>query len=121
MMTLYDIGVREDITNMIKVQVNRKKWFRGQQEGSRLLLMNGKMCCIGFLARELRFKPKNIRNVTTLCSVSSDRAYNFVDAHEDALSQAYVVNDQPDIDNVTREKELKKVGERMGVQFIFKG
>lgn len=102
----------------IKVTVDRKKWYRGQShEYSKLLLDNGKMCCIGFLARELGCKPKETRNQATLALV--DSAHEFHDTYDDILASAYEVNDNPDITDDQREKELTRLGKKMHVLFSF--
>ena len=106
---------------MIKVVVDRKKWYRGEREDSMLLLTNGKMCCIGFLARVLKYKPKNIRNIATLEGiVHTTIQEQFIDDNEENLNKAYNINDDVTISDSVREKELKQIGKKMGVRFIFK-
>ena len=111
----------EATTNMIKVVVDRKKWYRGDRVHSLLLLTNGKMCCIGFLARVLKYKPKDIRNIATLNGTAQIAIQEqFIDDNEENLNKAYGINDEPTISDSVREKELKQIGKKMGVRFIFK-
>lgn len=105
---------------LLKVIVNRKRWYRGQgSDYSCLLLPNNKMCCIGFLARSLGCKPREIRESTTLSTVDTEVSSNFADAHDTSLSSAYYINDDKDIKDNTRERKLITLGKRMGVQFQF--
>ena len=111
----------EATTNMIKVVVDRKKWYRGEREDSMLLLTNGKMCCIGFLARVLKYKPKDIRDIATLEGTAQTTIQEqFIGANEGNLGRAYEINDDSTISDSVREKELKQIGKKMGVRFIFK-
>ena len=111
----------EATTNMIKVVVDRKKWYRGDRGDSMLLLTNGKMCCIGFLAKVLKYKPKDIRDIPTLEATDKTTIQEqFIDDNEENLSEAYGINDDPTISDSVREKELKQIGKKMGVRFIFK-
>lgn len=108
---------------MIKVVVDRKKWLRGKGDlNSALLLKNGKMCCIGFLARVLNYKPKGIRGICILEDTAPVLAeqQKFIDENMDALSDAYGINDDMDITDTVREKELRRIGKEMGVRFVFK-
>ena len=106
---------------MIKVVVDRKKWYRGKCEDSLLLLTNGKMCCIGFLARVLKYKPKDIRDIATLEGTNQTTIQEqFIDDNEENLIKAYGINDDTTISDSVREKELKQIGKKMGVRFIFK-
>ena len=106
---------------MIKVVVDRKKWYRGEHEYSMLLFTNGKMCCIGFLARVLKYKPKDIRDIATLEGTAQTTIQEqFIDDNGGNLGKAYEINDDPTISDSVREKELKQIGKKMGVRFIFK-
>lgn len=105
---------------MIRVIVERKRWMRGTGNG-KLLGQNGKMCCIGFLARRLGCAPKDIRDIGTLVEVESPKTAQFSGSHQEMLEAAYNANDDEGVTDITREKELKQVGKKMGVQFVFKG
>lgn len=106
---------------MIKVVVDRKKWYRGKgSDSSGLLLNNGKMCCIGFLARRLGCKPREIRDRPTLMMVDRLAVTLLLDKYRDIIDDAYQTNDDQEIDDKARERELKVYGKEMGVNFVFK-
>lgn len=105
---------------LLKVVVNRKRWYRGHGDGhSALLLSNNKMCCIGFLARELGCTPKDIRCQATLDDVGTSISYDFASIHVSILNRAYDVNDRTAIADDKRERMLITLGKQMGVQFQF--
>jgi hypothetical protein len=120
-MTSLDVGVKGGITNMIKVVIDRKKWYRGQGDlTSCLLLSTGKMCCIGFLAKKLGAKPGEIRNTKILEDTTKPSLLSFASENDSVLTIAYEVNDDEQIDDKEREASLKEIGKEMGVQFTFK-
>lgn len=106
---------------MITVRVVKPKWCRGNDSGSALLTRGGKMCCIGFLARKLGARPKDIRGVGTLDRVTNKvgECQIFDSYHSGALSRAYDTNDDHTITNSQRMRELRVIGKEMGVRFVF--
>lgn len=108
---------------MIKVVVDRKKWHRGKTNiGSKLLRKDRTMCCIGFLAREMGCKPRDIRGKPVLASVQfmPVKYHDFAADYNDLLDTAYETNDDIQLNDKIREARLKKLGLRMGVKFTFK-
>lgn len=108
--------------NILKVIVDRKKWYRGKGPlGSYLLTPNRTMCCIGFLAREQGCQPRDIRKVQLLCKAKRQSAVvaDFNHEHMDTLDLAYEVNDDPNITDRERESKLIALGKKMNVRFTF--
>lgn len=103
---------------MLTVRVVKSKWFRGKKEGSMLLTRDNKMCCIGFLARRLGARPKDIRGVATLEGTSHTKCLDF-DAGTLSLGNAYETNDDEKIDDTERIQKLRVLGRKMGVKFVF--
>ena len=110
------------MSKLLRVEVSKKRWYRGECERSMLRLANGKQCCIGFLARKLGAKVKDIYGVSTLEDMSGDvlSCFDFRYKFDDQLDEAYVTNDAEEISDIERMKRLKIIGKKMGVQFIFK-
>lgn len=106
---------------MIKVKVDRKKWYRGQgHDKSCLLLPSGEMCCIGFLAVELGCQTDDIQELTVLEEEVLPNDHNrFASIYEDPLNDAYTVNDSEKIDDTVRESQLQQLGKLMNVKFTF--
>jgi hypothetical protein len=116
---------------LLKVEVSKKSWFRGQGvENSRLLCKTGNnMCCIGFLGRTLGLKPEQLRGIATLetladsyrgCGVASVQpVIDLADNHGESLVKAYYANDDEEITDHTRITTLKKIGKEMNVNFVF--
>ena len=109
------------ITKPIQVEVVRKKWYRGKGgDDSRLLCESGQMCCIGFLARRLGYKPREIRDVSTLVDTEDYlKVDSFAYEQDSILCDCYEVNDDTAISDATRERKLTALGKKMGVRFTF--
>lgn len=113
---------------MIRVVVNKRRWLRGDDENSKLLrVKDNKMCCIGFLARELGCKRKDIAEVGMLCGVKTEAAQAFNrdyglsgTGYMTPLDKAYEVNDDTDLNDKERMRQLREIGKEMGVRFVFK-
>lgn len=51
---------------MMKLTIDRSKWWRGNGSGeSRLLRPDGTMCCLGFLGRACGYTDEQLLDVTT--------------------------------------------------------
>lgn len=105
-------------TTNTQVIVKRSKWYRGKgSEDSYLLLRGGKMCCIGFLARAFGCTRKDILLKNVIEYVPSQESWSLT--HDRTLSKCYDINDDDTITEAKRERELKALGKKMGVQFTF--
>jgi hypothetical protein len=105
---------------MIKVTVDRAKWYRGEgPDLSRLLRGDGKMCCIGFLGKAMGIPDDAMIGVETLYGTTIPEACAFSDQYRDALIDAYDVNDKKGMKAAEREQKLKRLGKKMGVAFTF--
>jgi hypothetical protein len=106
---------------MTRVVINKRRWLRGDDENSMLLRKkDNKMCCIGFLARELGCKREHIAGIGHLSEVDHNTASEFTSEYDGYLNQAYETNDDPDLTEAARIKKLREIGKNMGVRFIFK-
>lgn len=108
---------------MLKVIVNRKTWYRGQGgPGSRLLLEDGRRCCVGFLAKRLGASDETLLEECDLLALTPcKQTDSFSNSYDDTLNRAYNVNDNNKLTEEDREATLKDIGKKMGVQFIFRG
>jgi hypothetical protein len=104
-----------------RVVINKRRWLRGDDQNSMLLReKDNKMCCIGFLARELGCKRNEITGKGELSAVDNETASEFHYNWEERLADAYETNDDPNITEATRIRMLREIGKQMGVRFIFK-
>ena len=103
---------------MHTVIINRKTWLRGKVD-SELRKPNGKKCCIGFLASTLGAKNKEITGVSVLADMYNNVCLSFSSEHSTPLSEAYEANDDLNMNDREREKELRTIGKAMGVRFRF--
>jgi hypothetical protein len=108
------------VKKMIKVIIDRRKWYRGDYGSALLVVPGNKMCCIGFLALKLGCTRSNIESVNILSEVPVSKALDFASKYKTSLKKAYNINDNTKIEDDIREKRLIVVGKRMGVDFIFK-
>src|SRR5678815_713843 len=108
------------MSKLLRVEVSKKRWYRGKSKGSMLRLAGGKQCCIGFLARKLGAKVRDIQGASTLEYVTNHipSCFNFSCKFDHVLALAYETNDNEKIKDVERIRELKALGKEMGVQFI---
>lgn len=109
---------------MITVKVVKRRWFRGKG-GTESRLRKGKtghQCCIGFLARTIGAKARDIVGLCTLEELSkaeAPRCYDFYRRNISQLGNAYAVNDAQDMTDKARITKLTAIGKKMGVQFRF--
>jgi hypothetical protein len=104
---------------MLTVKVKKSKWYRGKSYDSMLLLQNGNMCCIGFLARACKIKPVNIRGILTLDKVKGIEKNKLASRFINCINDAYCINDSAELTDYSRIIQLRKIGERVGIKFIF--
>jgi hypothetical protein len=108
---------------VVQVTVDRKKWLRGEGDTYSFLLRetDQKMCCIGFLAKQIGASDEEILNCSTLNQVHTNEANAYVDANGNDLAEAYRINDSDAYTDTNREELLVQLGKRMGVEFTFEG
>ena len=113
---------------MLKVQVERDNWLRGEG-ASYLRDHDGRMCCIGFACLAAGMKEEDIVGhmmVISDCLEMGDvpevlKATLMEDngsASEEA-DELYVTNDNRSISDSQRETMLKDYGKAAGIEFEF--
>lgn len=107
------------MAKLLTVKVVKSKWHRGDYYNSALRFKDGKQCCIGFLARALGANVSEILNIDILENVETIKCEAFSSEFDNQLSSAYSINDSPSITDTMRIKQLKVIGKKMGVKFVF--
>ncbi len=129
---------------MLDVTVKRSEWYRGKgSDRSRLLIADGpsagQMCCLGFAALASGLTEKQITNVPMPMNLVRNGTVDISDLH--SALQACVdgsdddegeewqdsavgndlaeFNDDPEIDDPTREERLISAGAEIGINFTF--
>lgn len=88
---------------MKRIVINRKIW-RTATHGvgiTQLRNLEGFKCCLGFMCEQLGFAE----------------IYGNTDFSEEAI----VINDNNELDDVSREAKLIELGLKHGVEFVFEG
>lgn len=127
--------------------INRKRWLRGEgsEESCLLNTKTGKMCCLGFFAKQSKIPKNYIENVDTPCSarmlLNGTKVYSsnckvisrpaksikwntkllsgeFHSATGDTLMD---VNDDEEISDEIREKKITSLFKRIGITVKFIG
>lgn len=96
-----------------KVVINRKRWLRGKGSIESLLrTFKGEMCCVGFIAMQ-RHKAsiKDILECADLECCSKEKLVSL----NDTYCEMYSINDDENISDKEREKELKKYCKKAGL------
>lgn len=109
---------------MKTILIDRTKWLRGQDNGT-LLNDEGKMCCLGFLCHQLRISKKNLLNI----GMPDELSENFtlpewlrVEGNSNSdVAFAARRNDSTTIEDVQREREIKKIFKKHGLIAKFFG
>lgn len=121
----------------MRVEVKRRRWVRGDSRDSALRNDQGKQCCLGFVARSLGYKVKDILHVGSPESISqSIPPPNQIKGLTVKLEKSGLLNSlgynsktcrslmhTNDTDNLTpsaREAKIKALGKRIGIEFRFK-
>src|SRR3990167_9028995 len=113
----------------IHVVVDRERWYRGRgPDSSRLLLLDGTMCCVGFLCRTMKIPEDAIRNVAAISEMHN--ASKFPDgwllqtkhtpfglSESSSFGQLYTINDSTKMGDAEREALLIAHAEPLGIQF----
>lgn len=123
----------------MKFVVDRRTWYRGQgqgvytpedREGSLLLRMDGKRCCIGFVGQQCGVPDSVLLGRGTvsrvLYSVNGDHnleskwpRWMWQKRTWAAICTAYAVNDNPDLTDAEREAKLKGIFQANGDEIEF--
>ncbi len=119
---------------MIKVQVNRKRWLRGEDAEKSYLLResDGKSCCMGFFERKRGAKKRHIlgkKSIQTVehCSPlrSKFKPYNLphMSSYDlaNTITLLYQYNDSPNLSDDSREVEIIRLGKAVDIEFKFVG
>lgn len=111
---------------MLKVIVDRQRWYRGHGAAvSRLLIVYpshkediGKMCCLGFACLAAGLKPEQIagKGVPTDISGPLPKAFEAV---TDGYCGLVGTNDRHGMDEELRERDIKRLGLQVGLDFEF--
>lgn len=114
----------------MKYTVDRKTWYRGKGgEYSALLTKQGKRCCIGFVGQQCGVRDKLMLDIPTIhfhgpgagyLNPSEFPAWMSYSTHgSQDVDEAYEVNDNEEISDLTREAKLKEIFARHGDELEF--
>ena len=115
---------------MLKVIVDRTKWFRGHGiENSQLLRSDGRMCCLGFACLAAGLSPEQIGESQSPGPVYRvekwpETLLSLIDKNEDHCNskigyRLMTLNDDMLIDDNSRETHIRQEGEEAGIEFEF--
>lgn len=114
---------------MLKLIIKRSKWLRGEtEEDSQLLSPNtGKMCCLGFLARQCGYTAKDIKGILTPEDVANTSKFipRLIKVNEGVFNNTKLcntfmdINDASEITDYQREKRLIKWFKHLKVDASF--
>lgn len=110
---------------MITVTVKRNRWGRGGEDGLLYCSATKKMCCLGFVAREVGLTVKHIKDVGEPDTLpEKDRSkVNFLlnkKANNNAVCcRLMAVNDSAKLSDVVREEKIITLGKKVGIAFKF--
>ena len=118
--------------------IDRTKWYRGKgSHGSALLRTKDElMCCLGFCLLQRGFTSDELAEVGTPGEVVSvdrmrpdalSKVVGLVDLYDDesgllethVCNQLVDANDDPDIDDLTRERRITDLFAKIGVDVTF--
>lgn len=106
--------------------VDRTRWFRGQgSDRSRLLLDDGQMCCVGFLAIACGATVDQISNEPAMASQFGEWRQSTPELYPLGLkigqTDIYGINDDSTCADSDREILLKEQFNRLGIAVTFEG
>lgn len=108
--------------------IDRTKWLRGGKEDSLLLSADsGKMCCLGFLARQCGYSAKDIRGFATPSSMGKTSKLipglvktEWGGVHNTPLCYRLIdINDNLKLSDSQREKRLTRWFKHLKVDVSF--
>ena len=123
---------KEKPRTLVRVEVSRPRWARGEDDSTLLAGKGIRRCCIGFACGVAGIIAKNLRGkgcVDTL-TAGSIQKWNekFPRCQQaecmgisDHLDSAYEINDNPHTTDHMRESLLKTWGRKHGISFVFTG
>lgn len=117
----------------MKLVIDRSKWIRGQGDMvSALLTSEGKMCCLGFFAKECGLTdnqihckpaPANVgkidKEIWDKNMLRNDLPYDT--AHSPVAMELMTINDSKSLPETEREKDIAKLFATFGVEVEFVG
>jgi hypothetical protein len=116
---------------METLTIKRKKWLHGEGTSDSGLLResDGKMCCLGFLARQRGARNKYILGVRTPCELTSRGHQQLKNLVVDAYDEKHTKigdklmerNDEEYMTDAKREKLLTTLFKRIKVRVKFVG
>ena len=118
---------------MLKVEVDRRTWLRGDRDKAGLhVTPSGQQCCIGFACRAAGLTVEDIRGRAGVASLDNyPRARLFEQfprwyqtgrtmlISSDAMTKLYRINDDSEINDKERERKLTQHGHAVGIAFSF--
>ena len=114
----------------LKVIVDRTKWLRGEGDiHSKLLTIDNKMCCLGFAAISAGISRDMITGRTSPAVVAKFFSKEFplkmlvydtpIPSNNPICKALMCANDNENILDEEREKEIIKLGKEVGIEFEF--
>lgn len=101
----------------MKFIVNRNRWYRGKKD-SCLLNTDGKMCCLGFLAKQCGYSDEDIFKHWYPESVKDNSKFPNSVLGKDVV-EIVKINDDPNISEDVRETLLKHEFNKNGILVKF--
>jgi len=119
--------------DLTKFTVKRSDWLRGKGSDESGLLLDGKMCCLGFYAKAQGFSDEELKEATSpgdlVCNTLCDPKSRLIDyrsqygtmRHCDSVEGVVLMttNDDQYILDEVREKSLKEDFLKLGVEVEF--
>jgi len=109
----------------MKLVIDRATWLRGEGSGPSKLLRkrDKKKCCIGFLCSALGVPDESMEGVggsqRLFCDLPSWLTEMPTPTHDPDLFEAYHTNDDPTMDEETREQNITKIFAMHDIQVEF--
>lgn len=93
--------------------INRRLWHRGKRkhESALLVAATGRMCCLGQIALQCGYTKDEIRDKAAPSCLEDDSKLAKFDLGENyhLADEMMPVNDDTDLDDTERERELKRL------------
>ncbi len=122
---------------LLRVEISRRRWQRGQDISGLRMEDTGKQCCLGFACRAAGLKIADINNngypydvkqnkidlppvIDALVTVRAEADDDVYYGNSDLCKQLTEINDNQEIDDKEREKLLKPLALQAGMRFVFK-
>ena len=106
---------------MTTFKIKRSSWCRGSNQ-SALLRADDKMCCLGFVCKQLGISEKLLRDRSYPNELHANAPAELVasDGYDNALSiSAAYINDDATLSDSEREKALLSLFEKHGHELVF--